>query len=265
MTGKPRRGKKTVKRKRHAPPGLLSRERWGGYWRRWRGAGGKLAGVMLAGAVGYGVWGFLMDPATLPLKQVKLEGPFEHVSAAQLHEVIAPQAQGGFFNVSVADVIEALNAMPWVDRVGVRREWPDTLHVTVTEQQALARWGGGGLVNVRGERFTPAQGGDMAGLVELDGPAGTERLMAQRYRGIAPRLAASGIGLKRLVLTPRRAWELELDNGLIVALGRGDVALRLARLTRFYPRLAAELDRVRRVDMRYTNGFAVQWRWQPQA
>ena len=263
MTGKPRRGKKAVKR--HAPPGVLSRERWHGYWQRWRGVGGKIVGVVLTGVIGYGVWGFLMDPATLPLRQVKIEGAFEHISAAQLHEVIAPQAQGGFFNVSVASVIDALAVMPWVDGVGVRREWPDTLHVTVTEQQALARWGGGGLLNVRGERFTPAQGDGFAGLTELHGPVGTERLVAQRYKAIAPRLASSGIRLKRLVLTPRRAWELELDNGLTVALGRGDVALRLERLVRFYPLIATELERVRRVDMRYTNGFAVQWRWQPQA
>lgn len=263
MTGKPRR--RTTTRKRHAPPGVLSRARWSGYWHRWRTAAGRTASVLLIAGVGYGVWGILMDPATLPLKQVKLEGPFEQVSAAQLHEVIAPQAHGGFFNVGVNGVIEALTALPWVDRVGVRREWPDTLRVTVVEQQALARWADGGLINLRGERFTPADDGAAAGLAQLQGPPGTERLMAQRYREIAPRLAASGIGLKRLVLTSRRAWELELDNGLSVALGRGDVALRLERLARFYPNLAAEQDRVRRVDMRYTNGFAVQWRWQPQA
>ena len=41
----------------------------------------------------------------------------------------------GFLLVAVA-----LAALPWVERVVVRKQWPDTLEILITEHRALARW-----------------------------------------------------------------------------------------------------------------------------
>jgi len=63
-----------------------------------------------------------------------------------------------------------------------------------------------------------------------------------------------------LAMDERGAWTVALAGGQQVRLGKRDIA---ARLDRFFlavlPALRSELDRIRYVDMRYTNGFAVSW------
>ena len=219
------------------------------------------AGVaLLLMVVAYAVWLKLMDPQTLPLQQVKLEAPFNKVSKQQLHKVVSAQVKAGFFSVDVDAITAAVDALPWVDTVEVRRVWPDTLHVTVNEQVALARWRDQALVNVRGELFYPAAESFPAGMVELHGPDNSVANMALQFSVFNRALEQTGLNMKRVVLSQRRAWELELNDSITVVLGRGDMEMRLQRFVQFYPQLLAKADNVKRIDMRYTNGFAVQWR-----
>jgi len=219
------------------------------------------AGVaLLLVVVASAVWLKLMDPQTLPLQQVRLEAPFEKVSKEQIHEVVSAQINGGFFSVDVAAVTEAVKAMPWVDVVEVRRVWPDALHVTVKEQVPLARWRDQALVNVRGELFYPPADSFPVGMVELRGPDNSVANMAHQFSIFNQALGQAGLGMKSLVLSQRRAWELELADSLTVALGRSNTEMRLQRFVRFYPQLLDKAENVKRIDMRYTNGFAVQWR-----
>jgi len=219
------------------------------------------AGVtLLLIVVSYAVWLKLMDPQTLPLQQVKLEAPFEKITKEQLHEVVSAQVNGGFFSVDVAAVTDAVSALPWVDTVEVRRVWPDALHVTVKEQVALARWRDQALINVRGELFSPAIESFPAGMVELHGPDNSVASMAHQFSLFNQSLEQAGLNMKRIVLSQRRAWELELNDGVTVVLGRSDMEKRLQRFVKFYSPLLAAAEKVRRIDMRYTNGFAVQWR-----
>jgi cell division protein FtsQ len=74
-------------------------------------------------------------------------------------------------------------------------------------------------------------------------------------------VAPLGAKLERVVLSERRAWQLRLDNGLQIMLGR-DADGAEARLARFVEVHAATLGRIARshgyVDLRYPNGFALR-------
>jgi len=216
--------------------------------------------ILLLMVVFYAVWLKLMDPQTLPLQQVKLEASFEKITKEQLHEVVSAQINGGFFSVDVAAVTNAVSALPWVDAVEVRRVWPDTLHVMVKEQVALARWRDQALVNVRGELFSPAAESFPVGMVELHGPDNSVANMAHQFSVFNQSLEQAGLNMKRIVLSQRRAWVLELSDGVTVVLGRSNIEKRVQRFVQFYSPLLAAAENVRRIDMRYTNGFAVQWR-----
>ncbi len=210
-------------------------------------------------AAGGMLWTTLMDPQTLPVKQLQLEAPFNKVSKEQLFDVIQPNAHGGFFNVDVDAVTTAVESLPWVEYASVRRIWPDALHVSVREQTALARWQDQALVNVSGELFFPAADSFPQGLIELDGPKSTVAQMADQFNAFKNVLGESELQMESIRLTERRAWEVHLTNGATVVLGRCDVKERLQRFVEFYPRLSAQLSDAQHVDMRYTNGFAVKW------
>lgn len=221
-----------------------------------------LALAMMAGVVAG--WWRLMDPATLPVKQVQLEAPFLHVTRDELYRVVQPVAKGGFFNVDVDAVTAAVEGLPWVNSATVQRVWPDTLRVTVREQRALARWRDHALVSEQGELFTPAAETIPAGLVELQGPDSTVVQVAEVFRGFRETLQPARLEMKRLVLSPRRAWTLELNSGETVLLGREVVRQRLERFVRFYPQIEGGQTALQQVDMRYPNGFAITWQ-KPQA
>ena len=151
-----------------------------------------------------------------------------------------------------------MQTLDWVDRVNVGRAWPDTLIVRVTEHQAAARWGDEGLLNVRGELFTEHAQHAFPELPSLAGPTGSEQEVAKRYLAVRGRLAEADLTLERLSMDERGAWSLVLGGGQEIRLGRRDIDERLLRFFDVVaPALAAELPRVRYVDLRYTNGFAV--------
>lgn len=221
---------------------------------------GVLLFVALCGLMGWGGYR-LTDPNVLPIRAVRIEGRFEHVSHAALQEAVAPAVRGGFFTVNVAAVQMAAEALPWVGGASVRRVWPDIVNIVVTEQLPAARWGENGLLNPQGEAFYPPADSLPQGLPWLRGPQDQEAVVWRWYQDMKRALATAGLEIARLDLSDRRAWRLVLTNGIELALGRDDPYHRLLRLVRVYPQvLEPRVAAIKRVDLRYTNGFAVSWK-----
>src|SRR5690606_7914846 len=100
-----------------------------------------------------------------------------------------------------------------------------------------------------------------AELPELVGPEGKQAEMTGRFLDAEPRLVAVGLRLTRLTLDERGAWEIALDNGVTLRLGREHVDERFDRFLRAAARVvAARAGEIAYVDLRYANGFAVGWR-----
>jgi cell division protein FtsQ len=58
-------------------------------------------------------------------------------------------------------------------------------------------------------------------------------------------------------LSPRLAWQLRLNNGMVLALGREQMQSRLIRFVAAYPYSQAILPRsASNFDLRYRDGFA---------
>jgi cell division protein FtsQ len=197
---------------------------------------------------------------SLPIEQLRVEGAFQRITPLQVEEAVVSTLDGGFLTADLEQLKDAIEALDWVDTAELTREWPDTLAVTVTEQQAAARWGSTGLLNVRGDLFSNDRRYSLPELPVLSGPSGSEHDVAARYLELRRRLSRAGLALAGLAMDERGAWTIELAGGQRVRLGRRDVA---ARLDRFFvavlPALSAQLERIRYVDLRYTNGFAVAW------
>ncbi len=155
----------------------------------------------------------------------------------------------------------AVEALPWVERARIQRRWPNSLHVTVIEQTAAARWGESGLLNTRGELFVRSATHVPAELPRLSGPEGTESQVAQRYLSVQGRMLEAGMRIAALRLDERGAWEMDLDSGVTVRLGRREVDERIDRFIHTASQVISHrLNEITYVDMRYSNGFAIGWR-----
>ena len=83
--------------------------------------------------------------------------------------------------------------------------------------------------------------------------------MTIQYELFRRSLAVIGKTPGELNVSPRRAWQIRLDDGMTVDFGREHVEERLSRFVTTYPRTIARMTKpVDRVDLRYANGFAAR-------
>jgi cell division protein FtsQ len=73
--------------------------------------------------------------------------------------------------------------------------------------------------------------------------------------------------ITQIRVSPRRAWQLKLDDGMVIELGRDNLDTRLAAFVNAYARAVVQLPQAPlHVDLRYSNGFAVRspgLKWAP--
>ncbi len=191
-----------------------------------------------------------------PLREVRVDGQLAHVTREQVKFIVERYLHGNFFTLDLVKARDAFEKLPWARNVSVRRRWPDKLEVVVEEHKELARWGNIALVNTYGELFHAASDSD---LPVFYGPGDGVREVAQHYGIYSQILAASDIKIVRLVLSPRRAWQLTTDKGMAIELGREQMESRLKKFAGVYSTTLAGLGvTVSYADLRYPNGFAVR-------
>jgi cell division protein FtsQ len=241
--------KKRNRRARNDGPSLLERVDWR--------AAGTVAGVAGGCAAVLLLLALALDR---PVRRVQVEGSFKRVSPLEIEAAVVEVARGGLAGIDLDNVRGRIEDIDWVDRAVVQRRWPDALRVLVVEQVAAARWNDTGLLNARGElflrnaRYVPPE------LPLLEGPDGSEGIVAQLYLDAQGRMLEAGVRLAGVRLDARGAWELDLANGVRVRLGRLAVTERLDRFIRLAaPLVAKRSAEIGYVDMRYTNGFSVGW------
>jgi cell division protein FtsQ len=216
------------------------------------------AGLALAAVVALAALTLVLDR---PVASIAMDGRFERVSPGEIERAVRPFMHAGLLSADLDAIQRAVEALPWVEHARIQRLWPSSLKVVVTEQTAAARWGEAGLINTRGELFVRAASHVPAELPRLSGPEGSEAEVAQRYLALQGRMAEAGMRIAALRLDERGAWQLDLDSGLTVRLGRRDVDERTERFLRAAaPVIAHRLGEIAYVDMRYSNGFAIGWR-----
>jgi cell division protein FtsQ len=217
-----------------------------------------IAAMLLVGCL-FIVGARLMEPSTLPVQEVVIEGAFRRLQPQDLSEMVSGLVRGGFLQVDVEAIRGRLREDPWVADVMVQRAWPLKIRISVVEQQAFARWGDTALINAEGVLFAPPKTSFPSGLPALSGPAGTEREVMKRYRGLAADLARLGQQVATLDLDKRGGWSFRVNGGPMVIVGRQGFEERLRRLEIGYRHALANIwGTLDTVDLRYTNGFAVK-------
>jgi len=197
----------------------------------------------------------------LPIRSIQIGGAFYYVSAEQVKKRIAPIVKGNFFTVNIRQIQESVRSHRWIEEVTIQRVWPDTLRIYIAEQNPVAYWLPGKLVNNKGQIFDGRPHSKLPVLPVFSGPKEYHVEMTKKYLAMKKTLSLYRLKVKKVLVTPRRAWKLVLVNGVTIKLGRQNIDKRLARLMSVYRgALANKMSAIRVIDMRYTNGFAVQWK-----
>ncbi len=221
----------------------------------------KLSVMLLAGAVVALCYQFSAGLLDQPIRSITIEGPFQRASALQIEESISDELAAGFFGANLKVMQKRIVALPWIDQANVVRRWPGKLEISVTEQIPAAVWGESGLLNTHGDLFVTDVRHVPAELPRLSGPEGQFAMVAARYLQIREQLIPLGLGVRRVQVDARGAWQMTLQNGVEIRFGRRDVEAR----TQLFLDVAASIISSREseidfVDMRYSNGFTIGWK-----
>ncbi len=210
------------------------------------------------------VWGARLP--FFPLREVVFQDELRELRRAEIESSLAGRLRGNFFSVDLDSLRQTIEALPWVRHAEVRRQWPGRLEVSVEEHMPVAFWGqaSGQLVNSYGEVFAAAMSRPPPRRMPvLAGPAGTASEMLDYFRQAEELLAPLRRWPRELDVSPRLALRLQLDDGMVVELGRqqakAPIQQRLERFVEHYPSvLTVARQRPGVVDMRYPNGFALR-------
>lgn len=196
-----------------------------------------------------------------PIRYVKIEGAFQYIGKDRLKQVLTPQMKRGYYQADMDAIHRAIKALPLVDKVDVKRVWPDAVTIKITEQKPIVRWGKNALLNKQGDVLIPDNIDDFNNLPLITGPEGQEKKLLEIMKGVYIVLKDKSMQLAEFHVNERRAWRIKLASGLEMQLGRKAPLENMQRFLKTMDLLGPEqVALMASVDTRYPNGFAVTWK-----
>jgi cell division protein FtsQ len=202
------------------------------------GAGFLLLVFLAVGAALSSTISWMFDEQRMPLSKIVLQGDLKYIQAQDVQRALGHmQHIGTFMSQDVNELQQVITALPWVAQASIRKQWPDTVKIYLTEHKASAMWNGYALLNENGDVFEP----DLAALkgekVKLYGPKGSSHKVLDTWQQIAPLFRPLGLTITSLVLNDRQAWQIILDNGIRLELGKESLKERVNRFITLYHQL----------------------------
>lgn len=217
--------------------------------------------LVIAVCVGIWVWRQMTAPGALPFRHISVSANANYIPQKLLSAMVEENIQGGFFTLNTKRLRAALSQNPWVERVGIRRVWPNTLAVSITEREPLARWNDTGIISVKGNIFYTSAPSLPSTLPQIIAPTDQKDNIMPIFDKMQNALLPLQLKIAKLQVSPRLSWEVTLNNGIIVSVCRDDVLDRFSNFVNLYPRLIGDkAQNVVHVNLCYPNGLAIQWR-----
>lgn len=255
--------------------GGWSRRVLGRFWERpdWMDLVSNILILMTSVMFGVAAFRLVVKLPLFALRDVVVVSPLGHVTAAQLRYVVDSSMHGNFFTVNLDDARKSFENLPWVRGAQLRRVWPGVIEVALEEHVAVAYWrsvdsGDTKLVNNHGELFDAAANDRMP---VFSGPPQYAPLLLEQMKVFNAALQTIHRKIATLTLSRRHAWQLKLDDGMIIELGKDSSrdrdgkkidatpAERLTRFVALWPETMARVGRpVAVADLRYQSGFAIR-------
>jgi cell division protein FtsQ len=209
------------------------------------------AGVVVAAALAAAGWEGYHALTAGPVQHVSFVGDTERVARADL-VALAADVRG---MTSLEAMRERARHVPWVRDAAVRRQFPDGVEIQLDAYDAVARWGDASLVSSRGEIFRAPFPGT---LPRIRAPESMAATVGQLLPDVRAALEPIASAIADIAVSPRGAWHVTLASGLVLEVGRDDIAARLRRFASAWPQLAAAGTQAKHADLRYANGFALR-------
>lgn len=234
----------------------------------WKPLLSTVAGIGVLMLVGWG-GSHLLDLLDQPIKVVRIAGDVKHLNLRTIEKQIQQKVDTGLLSTDLESIKAQLGDRPWVEKVAVRRKWPNILRVDLVERSPVVRWNERALMTADAHVFTPTEGINGFNLPVLIGNDESRRELLDQYHWLARQFEEEGLTLSRLEKEHRGAWQAVLAEGPRLYLGRFSnstagrdrLVKKMERFKYLYrEKLQQRIAEIERVDLRYTHGISVRWK-----
>jgi len=196
----------------------------------------------------------------LPIRTIQLLGKFDHLDQRAVQMDLQACIGQGFFSLDIQQLQQLLQDRAWAESVSIRRIWPDRIRVEIQERKPVARWDDNHLLS-DSARVYLADSSAFTQLPLVHAENHQPAWVLNQFDRLQQRFAAVDERLVKLQVDSRGAFDIELINGLQIKLGRDDIEHKIDRLVAIYQQqIQPRRAQIERLDLRYSNGFAVAWK-----
>ncbi len=224
------------------------------------GIGFLVVVVLFIGWLMFSTLNWMWDEQRLPLSNLVLQGELTHVEPKEVQSAFSSLEHiGTFISQDVDELQDVLLRLPWVARVSIRKQWPDTIKVYLVEHEAQAIWNGISMLNMEGNVFDAEIAELKSEKIKLYGPEGSHKEVLQAWQKIQELLIPIDLTVSSVLLNDRRAWQVILNSGIRLELGKEALIERTMRFVTLYQKLISTSQRISHIDLRYDTGAAIGW------
>ena len=208
-----------------------------------------------------GGYQWIQDPQNMTIKSVEIKGGLKILDKTALQPVIEPYTRTNLYLLNTSALEKAIESNSWVRSASMTKVWPDKLIVKIVEQTPVAFWGKKEMLAENGAIIKASLNKKDVELPMLFSPNDKGRNMAKGFLKIRNWMKGFPLKMVEFKEDMRGSWQIKLENGMTLKIGRDQQEKRLRRFMVGYKQSLIEvIDKISVVDLRYTNGFAVKWK-----
>jgi cell division protein FtsQ len=202
-----------------------------------------------------------LEEKSFPVRFVRIQGQFQFIDKADVMTAVLSGVSRGYWDLDLGFIRSRVEAIPWVSDVHIQKIWPDTLVLRLGEHVPYTRFGDSHLLSQEGMAYSPSDLSRFGDLPLIIGTMDQVGGLYQAFQVMEDGICELGLKIERLEVLDRSTWQLRLSGGITVKLGREAQVDVFERFVSTLSLLGEEsLRSMAQVDLRYPNGYAVEWK-----
>ena len=195
-----------------------------------------------------------------PIDRVVVNGDFYHLKEKEVINLIDQKVKDGFLSLNLSGLNKYLESEPWIRNATIRRSWPSTIIVDITEEKPIARWGEKQVLNNVGDYLEITDKQSIKNLPTFTSEFGKSKEMIKSYQLMSEIFGPTGLKVQEIRRDVVGSWLITTSSGIQINLGRDQLVQKLRRFQVVWSaQLSSQVEKIKTIDMRYPNGISVAW------